>query len=107
MKDKKECPCYVCIVASMCIGKEPTPEEWDEISRQVDEHDKKMYNDIEVAEDLEANGFRHFPIDFDPYEPQKIPEIEAQLACPFYQEWSDFRDVDLSVFDDYLGEEMF
>jgi len=107
MENKKECPCYTCIVASMCPGKEPTSEEMVEIYKEIDEYHNQILDDIQDAEELEANGFRSFPVDYDPCEPMDIPEIEAQLACPYYQKWSNFKDIKLSEFDDYLGEEMF
>ena len=33
--NQNDCPCYVCIVASMCPGKEPTVEEMEAIPGSI------------------------------------------------------------------------
>ena len=96
--NKEKCPCYTCLVAGMCPGKEPTKEEWDEISRQVDEDDKNSTDSWYCENDEDI---------LDP-ELSEIPEIIAQDKCPYYKKWqsSYFSKNNLSKLDSWLGKDM-
>jgi len=88
--NKNKCPCYECLVSVMCPGKEPTQEEWDEISIEVDESDKNDFNSWSYK-DIE-----------EPWEELEIPKLEAQEKCPYYKKWQN----NLNQLDSWLGKDM-
>jgi len=77
---KGECPCYTCLVAACCPGKEPCPGEWSRIDKEVDEDMRsgKYYDELEEQEDD----------DLWKYEVILMPEFEAQMDCPQYVKWT-------------------
>ncbi len=68
-----ECPCYICLVSVCCPGRYPTPEEWEKIEEESADW-------AEMCESMDNN----LDMNFDDLE---IPELEAQLECPYFQEW--------------------
>lgn len=70
--DEAKCPCYICLVAGMCPGKDPSIEEKRRIEKEVAESTEDTFtyesDDSWMVEDLH-------PID------------EAHLDCPEYMKW--------------------
>jgi len=83
------CPCYVCLVAGMCPGKDPSIEEKQRIEKEVAEstEDTFTYDHSDnswVTEDLH-------------------PIEEAHLDCPEYMKWIGFNPEELEL--KYVGIE--
>lgn len=94
--DYNKCPCYTCLVASICPGKEPTLEEH-----------QKMLDEMEADE--KENGCQLFLDDDDNQEHEwdnyeSPPELIAQQNCPLYRKWSGLKsEEELDV--EYIGIE--
>lgn len=86
------CPCYTCLVAAACPGKEPSPEEHDRIMEEIKEDEKK-------------NGYQYFspPVDDDIYDDYECPVTEAQNNCPVYKEWLGLDKDPDELFINYIG----
>ena len=67
-----ECPCYTCLVAAMCPNKEPTPEEWKDIIKNIEADDLHWQPQIDVTnyETLDT-----------------IIRREPYQTCSYYREW--------------------
>ena len=93
-KIPEECPCYTCVVQACCIGAEPslkekerweTPEYQKELNECGKEHDQ-MHDEIEALENKwNINLSLSWSFNDEDY---SIPEIDAQLDCNLYCEWS-------------------
>ena len=71
-----KCPCYTCLVAAVCPGKEPTPEEHDKMMEEID-NNPIFWDPPDFEDDFE-----------DDFDFMEIPEVKAQQSCPEYIKWS-------------------
>lgn len=92
--DYSNCPCYICLIAGMCPGKEPTLEEH-----------QRMWDEMEDAE--KENGGPLFLDDDDEdcytwEDDSEPPELVAQRNCPLYRKWFGLKSVE-ELDAEYIG----